>query len=67
MTRALDRRLHRLEAPPTSEPLIGDWLDWLDADDRAAADADLIRRFPIVATADYRSPAERLPKDEETQ
>lgn len=65
MSKTLDRRLSRLEATPTTEPGIGDWLDWLSADDTAAADADLIGRFPIVATADYRSPMERLKTPDE--
>lgn len=60
MTKLNDRRLSRLETPHTQEPAMGDWLDWLAAEDQPLATAELIRRFPIIATPGYVSPMERL-------
>lgn len=51
MSRALERRLEKLERPDSGEATIEDWLDVLDAPDQDAALADLNRRFPGGAAA----------------
>lgn len=44
--RPLDRRVARLETPPSADPVMEDWLDVLDAEDPGRALTALRRRFP---------------------
>lgn len=56
----LERRLQRLERPETGHPTAEDWLDVLDAPDQRAAQGDLERRFPSMASPGYRGAWEAL-------
>lgn len=49
--RKLDRRVSRLEAPPSADPVMEDWLGVLDAPDPERALADLRARFPNPSAA----------------